>query len=627
MIDIDPRTGMPAGWCIQIQTLPDTTVLTLLDRKRDGLTRCPLGDGATPGTEPGVLVGRTEEIADPALRERAEAMVADYLDRIHAATDEFTSAAPIEALVHRLRETVDGINIAVQLDPHDLRIYTAFTVTGPPTAKLLALIIEWLETTEHASDRIPDRVHLEFDPAFYSLAVGLDHPDAEAFFSWYQYQPSPTVLDSVTATAVGEFLTGYRRITPADHRLDAPLRVLARAHTRATAPAWCDLPDDLRASMSDGYDSDAVTDILGRTLGATGVRVVCVWDVLDDGGYTGDSDFRVQDRLGNIYYLGGHLWAWLNYSDGQAPDHPGSPTSWIGGLDTTHTDAFAAGDGAHNYARRDTTTATSDQPVLDRLERELEDAHALARRAADRITTLSVAMIVNYARTHAPEVAAIEFDPDPDGFTPTGFRDRTGRPINPATAGYDDWRDDIGGYSIAITNPREAGLVGPDHGPFFLYLDTGEGTAVSNDQPPRPCLVSSVPARPSAGSDPPPIPIIDLIAMALLSHPVESLATLTGADYRYLIARTTSGEGIYLITDADTSDRSRGHVGDFTEDAYETCVAEGLREGLANSYHVHSRYNLFATEGVIWTQLIPRTDTARPGAALPSTHSDPHRHS
>lgn len=625
MIDIDPRTGMPAGWCIQIQTLPDTTVLTLRDRKRDGLTRCPLGDGATPGTEPGVLVERTEEIADPALRERAEAMVADYLDRIHAATDEFTSAAPIEVLVHRLRETVAGIDIAVQLDPHDLRFYTAFTVTGPPTAKLLALITEWLDTTEPASDRIPDRVHLEFAPAFYRLAVGLEQPDAEAFFSWYQHHPSPAVLDSVTTTAVGEFLTNYRRITPADDRLDAPLRVLARAHTRATAPLWCDLPDELRASMSDGYDSDAVAVILGQIHDATGVRVVCVWDVYDDYGYTGDSDFRVQDHLGNIYYLGGRLWAWLNNSDEQAPDHPGSPTSWIGGLDTIHTDALVGGDGGHNYARRDTTTATSDQPAPDPLERELDDAHALARRAAHRITTLSVAIIVNYARTDAPEVAAIEFDPDPDGLTPTGFRDRAGQPIDPATPGYDDWRDDIGGYSIAITNPRDAGLIGPDHGPFVLYLGTGEGTPVNNDQPPRPCLVSQGPAAPSAGSGPPPIPIIDLIAMALLSHPVERLATLTGADYRYLIARTTSGEGIYLITDADTSDRSRGHVADFTEQVYETCVAEGLREGLTSTYHIHSRYNLFATEGVIWTQLIPRTDTTRPVTALP-TQSDPHRH-
>ncbi|MEU5764022.1 hypothetical protein [Nocardia sp. NPDC047648] len=94
-----------------------------------------------------------------------------------------------------------------------------------------------------------------------------------------------------------------------------------------------------------------------------------------------------------------------------------------------------------------------------------------------------------------------------------------------------------------------------------------------------------------------PRPVADLVATVVAGYPDSALTTLTGHHYRYLIARTRSGEGIYLVTAAD------GDVGDFTEEIYEACVREGEREGLHPAYHIHSRYNLFATPGVYWTQL------------------------
>ncbi len=74
------------------------------------------------------------------------------------------------------------------------------------------------------------------------------------------------------------------------------------------------------------------------------------------------------------------------------------------------------------------------------------------------------------------------------------------------------------------------------------------------------------------------------------------LTPITNEGHRYLIARTETGEGVYLIANR------RGVVSDFTEQVYEACVAEAAHAGLAMVFHVHSRYNLYATGGVHWTQ-------------------------
>ncbi|REE02316.1 site-specific DNA-methyltransferase [Citricoccus muralis] len=70
--------------------------------------------------------------------------------------------------------------------------------------------------------------------------------------------------------------------------------------------------------------------------------------------------------------------------------------------------------------------------------------------------------------------------------------------------------------------------------------------------------------------------------------------------YRFLIAKNADEEGIYLVWNGSEEDN------DLTEDVYEEIVDEGVRAGLASSYHVYSRLNLFVTDDVHWYQIPDR---------------------
>lgn len=71
-----------------------------------------------------------------------------------------------------------------------------------------------------------------------------------------------------------------------------------------------------------------------------------------------------------------------------------------------------------------------------------------------------------------------------------------------------------------------------------------------------------------------------------------SLIRVDDPPYRYLVARNADGHGFYLVWDGPAQNT------DLTEEVYETCVAEGAKEGLQPVYHVYARYNLFGTEDV-----------------------------
>jgi adenine-specific DNA-methyltransferase len=71
-----------------------------------------------------------------------------------------------------------------------------------------------------------------------------------------------------------------------------------------------------------------------------------------------------------------------------------------------------------------------------------------------------------------------------------------------------------------------------------------------------------------------------------------SLITVDDPSYRYLVARNADGHGFYLVWGGPMQNT------DLTEEVYETCVAEGEKEGLQPVYHVYARYNLFGTEDV-----------------------------
>ena len=70
--------------------------------------------------------------------------------------------------------------------------------------------------------------------------------------------------------------------------------------------------------------------------------------------------------------------------------------------------------------------------------------------------------------------------------------------------------------------------------------------------------------------------------------------------YRYLVAKNSDNEGIYLVWDG--TDKNT----DLTEQVYEDVVEEGVRADLAKTYHVYSRLNLFVTDDVKWYQIPDR---------------------
>lgn len=72
--------------------------------------------------------------------------------------------------------------------------------------------------------------------------------------------------------------------------------------------------------------------------------------------------------------------------------------------------------------------------------------------------------------------------------------------------------------------------------------------------------------------------------------------TDTERPYRYLVAKNTHGQGMFVI--ASTPDNPNR---DLTEDAYEAIVDEATRAGLdEGTYHVYSRLSLLVTDDVVW---------------------------
>ena len=70
--------------------------------------------------------------------------------------------------------------------------------------------------------------------------------------------------------------------------------------------------------------------------------------------------------------------------------------------------------------------------------------------------------------------------------------------------------------------------------------------------------------------------------------------------YKYLVAKNTNNEGIYLVWSGAGSNT------DLTEEVYEEIAEEGEAEGLAPLYHVYSRLTLIVTDDVIWYQIPDR---------------------
>ncbi|MFF2088538.1 hypothetical protein ACFVVM_32545 [Nocardia sp. NPDC058176] len=117
------------------------------------------------------------------------------------------------------------------------------------------------------------------------------------------------------------------------------------------------LPDRLRASMHQGYTPEQVNDTFGLISDRFGVRVVCVWDYIDDTGFGGDSDLYIEVRTEagiNLAACDEQLLAWLTLptTDPDAPTNPGDPARWQLAPTIMPTTGLTR-DGLHNYAHTD----------------------------------------------------------------------------------------------------------------------------------------------------------------------------------------------------------------------------------------------------------------------------------
>ena len=117
---------------------------------------------------------------------------------------------------------------------------------------------------------------------------------------------------------------------------------------------------DLRGSMVLGYDNDDVNRILGRISDASGVQIVCVWEIYDNCGVGGNSEFYVREHTGRLRELTGDLWPWLGYDpdDPDTPASPGFPGGWVGEPADLTLDQLPYSDGFCNYAERDVLSSS-----------------------------------------------------------------------------------------------------------------------------------------------------------------------------------------------------------------------------------------------------------------------------
>ncbi|TDU67839.1 hypothetical protein [Streptomyces sp. KS 21] len=118
----------------------------------------------------------------------------------------------------------------------------------------------------------------------------------------------------------------------------------------ATAPQAAPDPlseiTELHGAFEHGYGADDIRNVFGRIYDAGGPYLVCVWDIADEYGFGGNSEFYAEDEEGWLFELKPDIYRWLT---GQQ-DAPGPLETWVGAY-VPELVEFAATDDRHNYAR------------------------------------------------------------------------------------------------------------------------------------------------------------------------------------------------------------------------------------------------------------------------------------
>ncbi|MGW2306151.1 hypothetical protein [Streptomyces sp. NPDC001809] len=103
---------------------------------------------------------------------------------------------------------------------------------------------------------------------------------------------------------------------------------------------------DLHGAFEHGYGADDIRNVFGRICDAGGPYLVCVWEVADEYGFGGNSEFYAEVEGGNLFAIRPDVYRWLT---GQQED-PGPIDTWVG-AHLPELVEFAASDDRHNYAQ------------------------------------------------------------------------------------------------------------------------------------------------------------------------------------------------------------------------------------------------------------------------------------
>ncbi|MEV8536135.1 hypothetical protein [Streptomyces sp. NPDC051211] len=103
---------------------------------------------------------------------------------------------------------------------------------------------------------------------------------------------------------------------------------------------------DLHGAFEHGYGADDIRRVFGRISDAGGPYLVCVWDIADDYGFGGNSEFYAEDEDGNLFELQPDVHLWLTGEQ----ETPGPVDTWVCAR-VRELAEFAATDDRHNYAR------------------------------------------------------------------------------------------------------------------------------------------------------------------------------------------------------------------------------------------------------------------------------------
>ncbi|MFJ5142676.1 hypothetical protein [Streptomyces sp. NPDC088707] len=131
-----------------------------------------------------------------------------------------------------------------------------------------------------------------------------------------------------------------------DQECENPAPRAEAATAEPTGPDLLAEIADLRGVFEHGYGADDIRRVFGRIYDAGGPYLVCVWDLADDYGFGGNSEFYAEDEDGRLSEIQPDVYGWLTGEQ----ETSGPVDTWVCAR-VTGLAEFAATDDRHNYAK------------------------------------------------------------------------------------------------------------------------------------------------------------------------------------------------------------------------------------------------------------------------------------